>query len=385
VDGKGPFFRPTNDYFFEPFAAPQDVGTPQNFSSRNTKHLRATWDAVPRYLHDGAAHSLREVLLTPDSPLLAPGERGFNFRTVRTDHSRATGFGLGSQAAPVLPTQVPITVADSSGSLAGDGKGQIYVSLDSPFVTLADGSAQIDRLGSNNLAPLLSSGQINLALAANHVQVIKDTHGKTSHLSSSDLDALILYVKSLDKANPGAITINPDPSLKPMSSAPTSAVSRKTHGSVGALDVNLPLSGNAGIEPRSGGARGDYQIVVTFPSAVSVRSANVTSGIASMSDATSAGNTVTVNLTGVANAQTIALTLFGVNDGVSSVDYVVPMSVLAGDTNGDGAVNSGDAFQCKSRSGQSATAANFRADVNVDGSINSGDALMVRNRSGTSL
>lgn len=48
VDGDGPFFRPANDYFFTRFAPPQDVGTPQNFSSRNTKHLRALWDSVPR-------------------------------------------------------------------------------------------------------------------------------------------------------------------------------------------------------------------------------------------------------------------------------------------------------------------------------------------------
>src|SRR4051794_33589217 len=33
VDGNGPFFRPENDYFFVKFGAPQDVGTPQNFSS----------------------------------------------------------------------------------------------------------------------------------------------------------------------------------------------------------------------------------------------------------------------------------------------------------------------------------------------------------------
>ena len=72
VDGKGPFYRPENDYFFTEFEPPQDVGTPQNFSSRNTKHLRAPWDAVPRYLHHGFAHTLREVLLPPDSPLLQP-------------------------------------------------------------------------------------------------------------------------------------------------------------------------------------------------------------------------------------------------------------------------------------------------------------------------
>jgi DNA-binding beta-propeller fold protein YncE len=199
VDGKGPFYRPENDYFFTEFEPPQDVGTPQNFSSRNTKHLRAIWDAVPRYLHHGFAHTLREVLLTPDSPLLLPGERGFNFRTVRTDQNRATATDFLGGPAVVLPTQVPTTVADSSGALAGDGMGAIQVSLDSPFVTLSDGSFEIDRLGTSKVAPLTVGGQINPALATNHIQVIKDTHGKTSHLSASDLDALIAYLKSLQK------------------------------------------------------------------------------------------------------------------------------------------------------------------------------------------
>jgi DNA-binding beta-propeller fold protein YncE len=203
VDGKGPFYRPETDYFFIKFGAPQDVGTPQNFSSRNTKHLRAEWDAVPRYLHHGGAHTLREVLLTPDSPLLKPGERGFNFRTVRTDQKRATATSFLGGAPVVLPTQVPITLGDSSGALAGDGKGQLYVSLDSPFVMEPDGSAEIDRLGTDNLVPLVTGGQINPALAANNVRVIKDTHGKTSHLSSADIDALVMYLKSLDKANDG--------------------------------------------------------------------------------------------------------------------------------------------------------------------------------------
>jgi DNA-binding beta-propeller fold protein YncE len=197
VDGKGPFFRPTDDYFFTEFAPPQDVGTPQNLSSRNTKHLRAFWDAVPRYLHYGFAHNTREILLTPDSPLLRPGERGFNFRTVRTDHSRATGVGYQNTPAPVLPTQVPVTFADSRGTLGGDGNGPVYVSLDNPSIQLPDGTAQIDRLGTSNVTPLLVGGQINPALSQNHIQVIKETHGKTSQLSQTDIDALVLYLKSL--------------------------------------------------------------------------------------------------------------------------------------------------------------------------------------------
>lgn len=132
VDGNGPFFRPENDYFFVKFGAPQDVGTPQNFSSRNTKHLRAFWDSVPRWLHYGFAHTLNEILLAPDSPLLQP---------------------------------------------------------------------LIDQLGTSNLVPLIVGGQINPMLAANNIRVIKDTHGKTSHLSASDLEALTLYLRSLDPLN----------------------------------------------------------------------------------------------------------------------------------------------------------------------------------------
>jgi hypothetical protein len=176
------------------------VGTPQNLSSRNTKHLRSFWDSVPRWLHHGDAHSLREVLLAPDSPLLHPGERGFNFRTVRTDQSRATATSFLGRPTLVLPTQVPITFSDSHGFLAGDGMGPLMVSLDDPFTTKPDGSKLIDQLGTSNLAPLtvFQNGQqvINPVLAKNHIQVIKDTHGKTSHLSGADLEALIKYLLS---------------------------------------------------------------------------------------------------------------------------------------------------------------------------------------------
>ena len=161
-------------------------------SLRNTKHLRAFWDAVPRYLHYGFAHTVREILLAPDSPLLKPGERGFNFRTVRTDHKRGTNN---------LPTEVPITFADRSGALAGDGFGQIMVSLDSPTL-VENGRAQIDRLGTSNLAPLVVGGQINPQLAASGVRVIKETHGKTSHLTAQDLDALEAYLVSLSMSRP---------------------------------------------------------------------------------------------------------------------------------------------------------------------------------------
>ena len=211
VDNEGPFTRLGNDYFFKAFDPPQDLGGRQNIASRNTKHLRAFWDSVPRWLHHGLAHSVREILLAPDSPLLLPGERGFNFRTVRTDHQRATAHDFLGGPRIVLPTEVPITAGDSRGGFAGDGKGPLYVSLDSPHVPAAnpqtqaypEGRLQIDRLGSDNLAPIVvvNGGvrQINPALAANNIAVLKDTHGKTSQLSAADIEALSAYLNSLQK------------------------------------------------------------------------------------------------------------------------------------------------------------------------------------------
>ena len=75
-----------------------------------------------------------------------------------------------------------------------------------------NGSPEIDQLGTSNVAPLTVNGQINPELAANNVRVIKDTHGKTSHLSASDIDALVMYLKSLDRANKGATTVSPNES-----------------------------------------------------------------------------------------------------------------------------------------------------------------------------
>jgi hypothetical protein len=202
VDNDGPFKRLPNDYFFTPFAPPQDEGGRQNIASRNTKHLRSFWDSVPRWLHHGDAHSLREILLAPDSPLLQPGERGFNFRTVRTDHSRRTAHSFLGGPVIKLPTEVPITFADRSGAPAGDGMGPLLVSVDKPVNPVADpgypeGRLLIDQLGTSNLVPLLLGGQINPNLAANGVKVIKDTHGKTSHLSAADIEALEMYLLSL--------------------------------------------------------------------------------------------------------------------------------------------------------------------------------------------
>ena len=79
------------------------------------------------------------------------------------------------------------------------------------------------------------------------------------------------------------------------------------------------------------------------------------------------------------------LTLTGVNDGTSTRDVSVPMSVLLGDTNGNGSVSASDIGQTKAQSGQAATATNFRTDVNVSGSITAADIGLVKSSAGTGL
>ena len=165
---------------------------------------------------------------------------------------------------------------------------------------------------------------------------------------------------------------------------PLSAVSRKLHGSL-MFDIDLPLTGTAGIECRTGGTNGDHQMVMNFPSPIGLTSASVTAGTGTVSNFTVSGGQVTVNLTGVANAQTVVLTLFGVNNGTTTSDVSVPMGVLLGDTNGDAFVNTGDTAQTRNRAGQTTDASNFRSDVNTDGLVNSGDTTIVRSRSGTAL
>jgi hypothetical protein len=170
----------------------------------------------------------------------------------------------------------------------------------------------------------------------------------------------------------------------------STGVSRKTHGSAGTFDVDLPLDGS-GIECRSGGQGGDYTMVFTFANPLtSVDGANVTSGAGSVSssnvDSNDAHNYI-VALTGVTNAQKITVSLTNVTDSFGNFSARVPisMAVLVGDTTGDAIVNSTDIAQSKSQSGQAVTDSNFREDVTADGNINSADIALTKSKSGTAL
>lgn len=170
--------------------------------------------------------------------------------------------------------------------------------------------------------------------------------------------------------------------------APTALVSRKAHGNAGLFDIPLPLTGTPGVECRVS-PDATHQVVFTFATPVTITGAAAVPGAdkTAVVAGTSGNGTpeITVTLTSVSDAQIVGLTLLGVSDGSGSNNITVPLGILAGDTSGNGSVNTSDIGQTKAASGQLLSAANFRADVNVSGAINASDVSQVKANSGNSF
>ena len=173
-----------------------------------------------------------------------------------------------------------------------------------------------------------------------------------------------------------------------------SAVSRKLHGAAGTFDLTLPINlqfnSSAGIESRvagstPAGAGTDHQIIMNFSTPVTFSSVAVTSGVATVNASSNNSTTVTLNLSGVSNAQKTTITLLGATDGNNTNDVAVQMGFLIGDVNASGLVDSGDVFLVRQQTSQTANASNFREDVNATGLIDSGDVFVTRQHTATSL
>jgi Dockerin type I domain len=184
------------------------------------------------------------------------------------------------------------------------------------------------------------------------------------------------------------VSIHPTGASEPLQLL--TAKSRKTHNSAGPFSIDLPLSGNSGIECRSSG--GNHTFVFTFNHNVVSGIASLSAGIGSISGSPIfSGNTMTVNLIGVANAQTITVALSNVTDTVTEIlpNTGVSAHMLIGDVNGDTSalrsVNATDITEVKAQTGQAVTSINFRADITVSGTINSTDISLVKSKSGSGI
>lgn len=299
----------------------------------------------------------RIVWNTPTSPTTqfyvgmtkdATGVITYDYGTVLTT---TVGLVLG------VPTTTRVGNPDA-GSFTTDGLITIAVSK--------------DKIGNVRTGDLL--GGISVRTYATVTDQIRSTNAidTTSNATASDNTANA-FTYAL---------VGPIPGLN-------SAVSRKTHGTAGTFDIDLPLAGTPGVECRTGGATGVHQIVFNFANSGITVSGNpqatVSSGSGTVTGVTTAGNTVTVDLNGVPDVQTIAVTLNNVSYGTGTGNITVSMGVLAGDTTGNRVVNSTDISQTKAISGQPFGAANFRNDVTINGAINSSDISLIKTKSGNFL
>ena len=290
---------------------------------------------------------------------------------MRTDASSVETFDYGHVATAVVGLVLGVPTETKEGNAVGTATSDGLITITVPKSAI--GNPQPGDL-----------------LGAVNGRTFTGDNAQTQNLERSNLLMDHTFVKAQrDNGRPAAtylVTGNTVCSAGAIT--PVSAVSRKTHGSAGDFDVDLPIAGPTGIEPRTGGPTGDHTVIVTFGAPVMVTNVVATpqsGGTGSVSSFTVNGSTVTINLTNVSNAQTLAINLLGVNDGTAFGDVTVFMGVLAGDTTANRAVNSSDIAQTQSQSGQPVTASNFREDVTVNGAINSSDITFVQSRSGTAL
>jgi hypothetical protein len=319
----------------------------------------------------GGTTTLTNVTLSGNSAMVGGGIAAApNLINVTfSGNSAASGGGIAGYPATIKNTLI---VKGANGGNCRDSLGGTSNLSDDGTCGFGAGRDNVNNLV---LGPLANNGgftQTHLPGAGS--AVIDD--GTASGAPARDQRG---YTRAGAAPDVGAVEVGG--SLLP---APTSIVSMKTHGAT-SFGINLPLTGNGAVECRSGGANGTHQIVLSFASPVTLTSASITKGIGNVSSIDVNGSQVTVNLTGVANAQNIFTTLFDVSDGTNSNDITIPVGLLLGDTTGNGTVNSSDISQTKGQSGTVVSSGNFRTDITVNGSINSSDISTVKSKSGTAL
>lgn len=303
-----------------------------------------------------------------------------NLGTTFSGHIQASGavtkIGSGTLVlADVNPYTGGISIdggtlrASHNGALGSAAQNGTLVSVGSAGTLTLDSGATNDYIANRASLSIVTGSIVNLNFS-----------GAPDRLRSLLVDGVT--------QPPGLYGANQLPQLTGSGTilATTKAVSRKVQGDAGAFDIDLPLAGASGVECRYGDANGDYQIVVIFANNVTFSFAAVVLGAGSVASASGSGTSeVTVNLTGVSNAQIISVGLFDLNDGTETTNLVIPMGILIGDVDGNRVVNASDVVRAKLQVGQPVTGSNFRTDVIPNGVINASDVFQVKFRLGTSL
>ncbi|HEX8341842.1 MAG TPA: carbohydrate-binding protein [Tepidisphaeraceae bacterium] len=180
----------------------------------------------------------------------------------------------------------------------------------------------------------------------------------------------------------------------PSAVAPTlvSAVSRKTHGTVGTYDLPIAIGASAPtVEQRVGGAG---KLVFTFSEPVSpvdgvLDASEFTLSGATFGSAVLSGVTLTLNLVNVADKARTTVVLKGLRNAAGTLLAAATPAVIVrslyGDANQSGGVNVADILRLQQASGQAVSLANYLLDLNASGTLNVADILVAQNRSGNAV
>ena len=262
------------------------------------------------------------------------------------------------------------------------------ISGSKPLLVRFDASASKDPDSIDTIA----SYTFNFGDGGDDITQVCSSNPNCAKINHTFTEAGLYQVKCVVTDSRGKVSANTATELIEVDVPFTKVVSRKVHGTRGAFDIELPLSGNAAIEPRAPGNGGSYQLVFTFDRNI------VTPGTATKSQGNTgmvvgpatkgpAANQVTVNLSNVGNAQRHVITLNGVKDSANVTMNNLParLNVLQGDVNGSGLVDGNDVSAVQAKTRQTAGATNFKFDVVASGLIDGNDVSATQGKTRTRL
>src|SRR5262249_16756055 len=138
-----------------------------------------------------------------------------------------------------IPTEHPAGAPDS-GSFNADGT-----------ITILIAKSKVGNPNPGDILGALNGRTFNTG----------DASSETTERTSKLIDQTFIKGNTDTGFPPATYTVVGNTTCPATTIAPVSAVSRKTHGSVGDFDVDLPLLGTPGIECRSGGTTKDFKVV----------------------------------------------------------------------------------------------------------------------------
>jgi hypothetical protein len=371
---------------FESYAArPSNAGTADGrFADGATLK-----PAEPTSNYDAANGKITIVVKASDLAV-APGQSLNGFNAAVTETTDFAGLGAGATA----------TVDEVPNGLARSGENTFAVNANSACAPNSIPLARLQALSpTTGDAPLT----VNFTAANSSDADAGDTLTYTFNfgdgsqpvtqsaptISHTYRDAGNYKATLVVKDSKNATSTNPAEVVVQTALPLQGIVSRKVHGTSNTFDLNLPTDGPAAVEPRSGGANGNFTIIYTFDrdiTAPGTANSNDPNGTATVQSGP-ASNQVTVNLTGISNAQNFEVELNNVEDqaGANLTGVKARMGVLLGDVNGTGSVDGNDVSAVQAKTRQTANSTNFRTDVNSTGRIDGNDVSLTQGSTRTRL